>query len=133
MNVNQDALLDAAQRARANAYAPYSTFRVGCALLASSGRVYTGCNVENASFGMTICAERVALGAAITAGERSFESLLLVSDARDPVAPCGACRQVLAELAPTAQVTSVGDDGRVQSWRVDELLPDRFELPRGNA
>lgn len=133
MNVNQDALLDAAQRARANAYAPYSTFRVGCALLASSGRVYTGCNVENASFGMTICAERVALGAAITAGERSFESLLLVSDARDPVAPCGACRQVLAELAPTAQVTSVGDDGGVKSWRVDELLPDRFELPRGNA
>ena len=133
MNVNQDALLEAAHRARANAYAPYSAFRVGCALLASSGRVYTGCNVENASFGMTICAERVALGAAITAGERSFDALLLVSDAREPVAPCGACRQVLAEFAPTAQVTSVADDGRVQSWRVDELLPDRFELPRGSA
>ena len=116
-------LIEAARRAREQAYAPYSRFAVGAALRTKSGRVFTGCNVENLSFGLTICAERVAVGAAVAAGEREFEALAVVADSREPVTPCGACRQVLAEFSLTLPVCSANLEGAVYESSIAELLP----------
>lgn len=116
-------LLDSAQLAREQAYAPYSRFAVGAALRTKSGRVFTGCNVENLSFGLTICAERAAVFSAIAAGEREFAALAIVADSREPVTPCGACRQVLAEFAPALPVCSANLQGAVFESSIAELLP----------
>ena len=120
-----DTLVDAARAAQQCAYAPYSRFRVGCALEAHDGRVFVGCNVENASYGLTICAERAAVCAAIVAGARRFRRAVVVSDAHPPAAPCGACRQVLSEFGPTLRVDAVGAAAAL-TWTIAELLPAAF-------
>ena len=101
-----DGLIRVASEARRHAYAPYSLFSVGAAVLAASGAVFTGANVENASYGLTICAERAAVFAAASAGERRIRAVAIVAEARDPVPPCGACRQVLVEFGPEVLVVS---------------------------
>lgn len=127
-----DPLLVAAKAAQANAWCPYSQFPVGAALEAEDGRVFTGCNVENASFGLTICAERGAVMAAIAAGARRFRRLVIVANADPAVSPCGACRQVLAEFGDGLIVESVGPIG-TRRWTLRELLPDGFALDRGGT
>jgi cytidine deaminase len=119
------ALVAAAEAARERAYAPYSEFRVGAALETEDGTIVTGCNVENASYGLTICAERNALAAAVALGHQRFRRLALSSDASEPISPCGMCRQSLFEFAPDLEVESVGG-GRSVTWRLGELLPAGF-------
>ena len=120
---NFQPLLDAARLAREQAYAPYSRFAVGAALRTKSGRIFTGCNVENLPFGLTICAERSAVFSAVAAGERDFAALAVVADSRGPVTPWGACRQVLAEFAPALPVCSANLQGTVFESSIAELLP----------
>jgi len=125
--VSEDDLVAEARRMRAHAYAPYSGFRVGCALLTTDGRVFTGANVENAAYSPTICAERVALPAAVVAGARGFALLAVAGGGPDPVTPCGVCRQVLAEFAPDLVVLAAGDTGPAQRLVLSrDLLPHAF-------
>jgi cytidine deaminase len=120
-------VLARAREAQAKAYAPYSGFRVGAVLETEDGVLHTGCNVENASFGLTICAERGALIAAVAAGDRAFRRLVLVTDGGEAVPPCGACREVLAEFRPDLPIVSVAGEDR-REWTLDELLPRPFQL-----
>jgi cytidine deaminase len=120
-----DGLETAARAAQAQAYAPYSHFRVGAALEGEDGRVFAGCNVENASYGLTICAERAAVASAVTQGTRRFRRIVIVSDIDPPAAPCGACRQVLSEFGADLPVEGIGRSTRA-SWTIRELLPAAF-------
>ena len=119
----KDSLREIAIQARSRAYAPYSKFLVGAALLSVSGRVFAGCNVENISFGLTMCAERVCVGNAVQEGEREFQSITIVSDSEEPVMPCGACRQVLAEFSPNLTVVSWTLRGKKKEIGLATLLP----------
>lgn len=121
-----DNLRAAALGAMSRAYAPYSNFRVGAALQDKDGRVFVGCNVENASFGGTICAERAALAAALVAGSRTFDRLVVATEATEPTPPCGVCRQVLVEFAPAIEIISVTAAGQEARWTLDALLPSPF-------
>ena len=123
-----DSLRAAAFAAMENAYAPYSRFRVGAALKAASGEVIIGCNVENAAYGEALCAERVAVAAAVAKGLRDFEEIAIASESEDPSPPCGSCRQTMSEFAPDLIVTSYGKNGKKATWRVSDLLPEAFAL-----
>ena len=120
-------LMEESKIARENAYVPYSKFKVGAALLSKNGKVYHGCNIENAGYSMTNCAERTAMFKAVSEGVREFQSLAVVADTEGPVSPCGACRQVLAEFCePDMPVYLINLKGSVLETTVAELLPGAF-------
>lgn len=118
-------LLAVARETRARAYAPYSTFHVGAAVLAG-GRVFRGANIENASYPLSVCAERNAVAAAVIAGERQIDAVAVVADGDDPTPPCGGCRQVLNEFGPDMLVVCESSSGRRAEWRLSEILPHAF-------
>ncbi|MGZ8490817.1 MAG: cytidine deaminase [Gemmatirosa sp.] len=121
-----DELTARAREAMGRAYAPYSRFRVGAALLTRDGAVFAGCNVENAAYPSGICAERGAVAAAVAQGQRAFELIVVATESDAPTPPCGMCRQVLVEFAPSLPVVSVARDGALQVWTMAELLPRPF-------
>ncbi|ADL07365.1 cytidine deaminase [Thermosediminibacter oceani] len=127
--IDEKRLVEKAVAAMKNAYVPYSRFRVGACALASDGSEFTGCNIENASYGLTICAERVALYKAYSEGKRDIVALAVAAEVEEPVSPCGACRQVILELAGNAVVILSNRDGsRVMRTTPGELLPYGFKL-----
>lgn len=121
--MKDDTLIAAAKAARLQAYAPYSKFQVGAAIEADDGMIFTGCNVENLSFGLTVCAERVAINTAVAAGKRAFRKLVVFADSVEPVTPCGACRQVLAEFCDELEVCSINFAGNEHHTTLSVLLP----------
>jgi cytidine deaminase len=129
-NAAQLELLKHARAARERAYAPYSAFSVGAAVRSGDGQIFTGCNIENASYGLSICAERVAVFNAVSAGVNEVVQLAICTDASSPSTPCGACRQVLWEFAQSAEVVLGNVHGTVVISSMKELFPKPFELPR---
>ena len=119
-------LIRKAKEARRRAHAPYSGFKVGAALEAADGRVFTGCNVENASYGATVCAERTAIVKAVSEGARKFRRIAIVADTPEPCPPCGICREVLEEFAPHIEVIMANTRGKVLVAKLDNLLPNAF-------
>ena len=129
--MTDDKLIASAAAVREQAYAPYSNFKVGAALKGKSGRVYAGCNVENAAYGPSMCAERTAIFKAVSEGEREFEAIAVVTE--NGASPCGSCRQVMMEFAPDMAVLIADTQGQVRATTVRDLLPDGFtpdHLPR---
>jgi cytidine deaminase len=132
-SMTPEELIDLAKQVRKKAYAPYSRYKVGAALLGKSGKVYTGCNVENASYSHTVCAERTAVLKAVSEGEREFEAVAVVT--KNGGSPCGACRQVLSEFSPELIVYIADKDGEYRTTTLKKLLPDSFtpaHLEEGN-
>lgn len=131
-----EALLEEARRLHGSAYAPYSGFRVAAALEADDGRTFAGVNVENASSPVGVCAERVALGTAVSAGARSFRRLALVTSGERPATPCGMCRQALVEFGTDLEIWSEAGGGAVRRWSLEDLLPEAFrrtDVPGGSG
>jgi len=127
----KEELLAAARKAREKAYAPYSHFHVGAAVLGASGGIYSGCNVENASFGLTCCAERNAIFAMVAAGETEMREILVIGESEEFLPPCGACRQVIAEFASPPTVVHMCDrEGQSRDSTVAELVPFIFHLKK---
>jgi cytidine deaminase len=122
-----DSLIAAARSARENAHAPYSNFRVGAAVRANSGRIFSGCNVENSTYGLTLCAERVAIFKAISEGERGFDTVAVVTDTDSLTPPCGACRQIIWEFCGDANVVLANLQGKIELHRMSALLPRPFD------
>jgi cytidine deaminase len=123
-----DPLLAAALAARLNAFAPYSKFLVGAALEDIDGRIHTGCNVENATYGLTVCAERVAVFKAISEGVRKFRRVAVAADTDQLTPPCGACRQILWEFCGDVEILLVNPRGKTESYRLKELFPKPFDV-----
>lgn len=126
----EEKLIAAARQAREHAHAPYSKFRVGAAVRTTSGKIFGGCNVENASYGLTICAERVAIFKAVSEGEREFESVAVVTDTDDLTPPCGACRQIIWEFCGDVPIFLANLKGKVERERSGKLLPRPFDSSR---
>lgn len=124
-----DHLYQVAREARESAYAPYSRFKVGAALLADDGTVYSGCNVENRSFGLCICAERTAVAKAVSEGRKTFKAIAVVTDCSPPAAPCGMCRETLAEFASDLPVLVANVQGERREHRLSDLHPTPFKWP----
>ena len=120
-------LVAAASKARVHAHAPYSNFCVGAALRTNSGRIFTGCNIENSTFGLTLCAERVAVFKALSEGERRFDAVAVVADSDRVTPPCGACRQILWEFCRGAEVILSNLSGKIEIRRIADLFPDAFD------
>lgn len=127
MAIISQKLLHAAQHAKTFAQAPYSHFKVGAALLTTSGKIYEGCNVESSSFGLTCCAERVALYKALSEGEKEFTGIAVAADTEEFCSPCGACRQVLWDYAKNLEVILINAAGATRSLHLRELLPEAFD------
>ena len=125
--MTSEQLVQVALDTRLNAVAPYSNFKVGAALLTSEGKVYTGCNVENATYGLSVCAERVALWKALSEGERSFSRIVVASESARPASPCGACRQLLWEFAGDIEVILANPRGQTESHQLAALFPEAFD------
>jgi cytidine deaminase len=122
-----DSLINAARTAREHAHAPYSNFRVGAAVRAKSGRIFNGCNVENSTYGLTLCAERVAIFKAISEGERGFDAVAVVTDTDSLTPPCGACRQIIWEFCGDAEVVLANLKGKTEQHRMAALFPKPFD------
>jgi cytidine deaminase len=119
-------LIQAARKAKKNSHSPYSKFRVGAALLTKSGKIYTGCNIENSSYSLTVCAERTALFKAVSEGEKKFLAMVISTDVKDFISPCGACRQVISDLAGDIDIVLTNGVGKTKIMRMKELLPHPF-------
>lgn len=126
--VSEQELINAAKEASKKAYAPYSNFHVGAALLTASGKIFQGCNVENASFGATNCAERTAIFSAVVNGEREFKKLVIFVDRKEFTPPCGICRQVISEFSHDIEILLVNNKDEIKRTNIKELLPLSFEL-----
>jgi len=123
-----DKLIAEAKMAREKAYAPYSNFKVGAAVLTSNGKIFSGCNIENSSYGLSICAERVAIFNAVSSGYREFTKIAVVTDSEPSASPCGACRQVIFEFGDDIEVIMSNLKGDIKIMKIDELLKDGFKL-----
>ena len=119
-------LVKEAEKVRKKAYTPYSKFKVGAAVLSADGKIFTGCNIENASFGMSVCAERVAIFKAISEGSTEFEAIAVIGDTDKPCSPCGACRQVISEFSENILLIMANLKGDVKIKKIRELLPEAF-------
>lgn len=128
MSRSDEELIQHAREVQQKAYAPYSKFKVGAALLTTNGRIFTGCNVENSSFGATSCAERNAVYTAVCAGDKTFQKIVIVTDADEATLPCGICRQVLFEFSPDLKIITVDKKNRVKRTTLTALFPEGFRL-----
>lgn len=125
--MNNEILIEAARKARENAHAPFSKFKVGASLLTETGEIITGCNIENASYGLTMCAERVAIFKAISEGVTKFRRIAVVADTETLTPPCGACRQIIWEFCGDVEVVMANLDGATETMQMSELLPKAFD------
>lgn len=135
MSEDIESLIEAAKRARSQSVAPFSNFQVGAAVRTADGKVYIGCNIESASYGLTVCAERVAIWKALSEGERHFTDLAVVADTETLTPPCGTCRQIIWEFARNANIVFANLDGKSEKFHMGELLPHAFDakfLKRSN-